>query len=115
MERDFTRCVTMTYSVRKGCCEFVSIFKMVKCFLSDSWTFPNTFGIWFLMDSSEVSRDKHAANFANTLTAVIKAMLDKKQHKTLKQELDLQKTYIDSIYNWDVRAEQWTNFLKSHV
>lgn len=76
---------------------------------------PETMANFGFTYQFQESRDKHAANFANTLTAVIKAMLDKKQHKTLKQELDLQKTYIDSIYNWDVRAEQWTNFLKSHV
>ena len=44
--------------------------------------------------------------------ATIENYLDEKNHERLQLGLKSQKAYFDTYYNWDIRADQWTDFLK---
>lgn len=57
--------------------------------------------------------NEHAKRFAGALKTCINSYLDENTRKSTSTLVDAQKKYIDSIYNWDLRAEQWTEMLKS--
>jgi hypothetical protein len=55
------------------------------------------------------NNNKHANMFAGVLGMVIRDYwADFNQDR-----LRLQKIYFDTMYNWDVRANQWRDFLES--
>jgi glycosyltransferase involved in cell wall biosynthesis len=57
------------------------------------------------------NNNKHANMFAGVLGMVIR-----EYNSPFNQEkLKFQKAYFDSFYNWDVRANQWQDFLTSMV
>lgn len=51
----------------------------------------------------------HANQFAN----VLKAVIDNFWHSGLQTKIDFGKTYIDNLYDWDVRITEWEALLKS--
>lgn len=54
-------------------------------------------------------QNKHVNTFANVLHAAITHISDENVQDTLR----LQKIYADQFYSWDLRAQEWTGFLKS--
>jgi UDP-glucose:(glucosyl)LPS alpha-1,2-glucosyltransferase len=76
---------------------------------------PETCANWAAMYQwSEVPND-HANRFAFALANAIYRVKEMKEgvQNGLDHQLDFQKSYFDSFYNWDLRAHQWTEYLKS--
>jgi hypothetical protein len=56
----------------------------------------------------------HANTFANVLNdAVITELTRREKDDTVDPTLMMQKMYTDSMYNWEDRAMEWTQFLRS--
>jgi hypothetical protein len=53
----------------------------------------------------------HAAFFYRALTAVINTL--REGNGRFLSALAAQKAYVDTHYNWDLRAVQWEAFLRS--
>jgi glycosyltransferase involved in cell wall biosynthesis len=67
----------------------------------------------FGVDYQYNENDKEHANvFGGAMMATIEGYLDEKNHDRLKAGLKSQKAFFDTYYNWDRRAQQWTDFLK---
>mgnify|MGYP003344797808 FL=1 len=70
---------------------------------------PETCGNFAIMYGWNEDNNKHANTFAGILAMVIKDYwADFNQ-----QRLGFQKIYFDNFYNWDLRARQWEDFLRS--
>lgn len=62
----------------------------------------------------QFSEDKteHGNRFGYVLSGLIDRYLDESKRSEIVGNLNAQKKFIDSIYNWDTRATQWTEYLK---
>jgi UDP-glucose:(glucosyl)LPS alpha-1,2-glucosyltransferase len=72
---------------------------------------PETCANFAIMYGWNEDNNKHANMFAGLLNMVIRDYwADFNQ-----QRLGFQKVYFNNFYNWDLRARQWEDFLKSLV
>ena len=69
---------------------------------------PETTGNWANMYQFDERVQEHANIFANRLYSAITNLYD----ENVQKKLIYQKNWADNFYNWDLRAAEWTNFLK---
>ena len=69
----------------------------------------SNFGVGYQYSEKD---NEHGNVFGGALMATIENYLDEKNHKRLQLGLKSQKAYFDTYYSWDIRADQWTDFLK---
>lgn len=70
---------------------------------------PETTANFSWMYNNVDTKEDHAKVFAHLLNGV----LDNYDNETIQQLLKMEKVYADTFYNWELRINQWTNFLKS--
>lgn len=74
---------------------------------------PETTANWAHMYQwTEIAQD-HANRFAFQLLEAINAIKTHKETGNLRDRLSFQKQYTDAFYSWDLRAQQWTQYLHS--
>jgi len=73
------------------------------CVHSNLAALPETAANWTYMYQYSEEINEHANRFAQHLAEAIQLV----QQPAMKQRLKMQKTYTDSFYNWNVRAQQW--------
>ena len=69
----------------------------------------SNFGVGYQYSEKD---NEHGNIFGGALMATIENYLDEKNHERLQLGLKSQKAYFDTYYSWDIRADQWTDFLK---
>jgi len=70
---------------------------------------PETTGGFATMYPYQENPVHHTQLFAQVLYSVLGEIRDTEQ---LNRQLDFQKIYIDGMYNWDSRANEWAGFLE---
>lgn len=70
---------------------------------------PETTGGFATMYQFEEDMNVHANKFVNILNHAIHMQLN---DQNFKQKMLFQKNWVDNNYNWNVRSQEWTFFLK---
>ena len=94
-----TSCIAMIEAMSAGC----TVIHPNYCALSET---GSNFGVQY---GWEEEPNKHANKFCQILDAVMEDYWS----KTHQQKLSVQKKYIDSFYNWDIRLIEWKALLNS--
>lgn len=66
---------------------------------------------WTWMYQYNEDQRDHAVQLYGMIDGAVEAFLEK--DKTLEQSLQVQKSYINRFYDWDLRTIQWDSFLRS--
>ena len=94
-----TSCISLIEAMSAGCiCVHPSLAALPET--SANWTFQ--------YDFTEDMQD-HASRHALTLMDAMRIVGD----ENMQARLDMQKSYVDGFYSWDVRQQQWTVFLNN--
>jgi UDP-glucose:(glucosyl)LPS alpha-1,2-glucosyltransferase len=94
-----TSCISVLEAMSAGCNVVAPNFAAL----------PETMANFGVMYNWNEDNNKHAGAFAGILAMVIKEYwADFNQNR-----LGFQKLYFDTFYNWDMRARQWEDFLRS--
>jgi UDP-glucose:(glucosyl)LPS alpha-1,2-glucosyltransferase len=78
-------------------------------------TLPETTRPFSYMYQFSEDKVQHGNRFGYVMTGLIDQYLDKSKHQDIKNTLNAQKKFIDSVYSWDMRALQWTEYLKDII
>jgi UDP-glucose:(glucosyl)LPS alpha-1,2-glucosyltransferase len=94
-----TSCISLIEALSAGCiCVHPSLAALPET--SANWTFQ--------YDFTENMRD-HASRHAMTLMDAMRVI----NEPNMQARLDMQKSYTDGFYSWDVRQQQWTVMLNN--
>ena len=72
---------------------------------------PETASNWTYMYNFHEDPQQHANMFGANLTECIEIFRSEERRELIKNRLIMQKQYIDSFYDWNVRAIQWNHLL----
>jgi len=92
-----TSCIAMIEAMSAGVCVVHSSLAAL----------PETSANWSLMYDFTEDMNEHATRHAHLLADAMQLMSD----NVMSDRLQMQKSYTDGFYNWEVRARQWEGFL----
>jgi UDP-glucose:(glucosyl)LPS alpha-1,2-glucosyltransferase len=81
------------------------------CVHSDLGALPETAANWTLMYGYDDEPNHHAGRFYTALKSALETL--KTHPQSYATKLKLQRSYVETFYNWDIRALQWKALLES--
>lgn len=98
-----TSCIAMMEAMSAGC----------MCVHPNLGALPETTSNWTYMYGFNEDPQAHANIFGANLTETIEIFKDPERYDLVKRRLAMQKQYVDTFYDWDIRKIQWTHLLNA--